>query len=298
MQKTQIFWDEIQFESQFPMTRPGFSKPPESAHLHNCFEIGFCHGGLGGVFQIGNKVYTCSPGDAVFINDREYHVLSQATPENSRWSFINLKPEELLMGWIPPEDPAFRTDRLSGPGFCNRFAESEAPELVGMTRLLFAEAEKMKPDQPVIRALVWGILGKLQKSAPVRPIGKGGNEQIELLYPALNYISNHYAEPLEVPELAVLCNMGLTTFRTRFVRCIRMRPLEYINTFRLKAAAALLKNTDRKIIDIAGQTGFVTLSQFNRLFREQFYCSPREYRAKITGRKPPQQTECCTDSCI
>ena len=298
MQKTQIFWDEIPFEQNFPITRPAFSKPPESAHLHNGFEIGLCYGGLGGVFQIENKVYSCSPGDAVFISEREYHILGQATPENSQWSFINLKPEELLMGWIPPEDPVFRTDRLSGPGFNNRFAEADAPELVGMTRLLFAEAAKPKQDSNVIRALVWGILSKLQGFAPAQSGGKGGKDEIELLYPALNYISTHYAEPLEVPELAALCNMGLTTFRNRFVRCIKMLPLEYINTFRLKAAAALLKNTDRKVIDIAGQTGFVTLSQFNRLFRAQFFCSPREYREKSAGRNAGRSAEKMTDCCI
>ena len=298
MQKTQIFLDVIPFDKSFPITRPAFTKPPESAHLHNGFEIGFCYGGQGGVFQIENKVYACSPGDAVFINDREYHVLRQASPDNSRWSFINLKPEDLLMGWIPPEDPAFRTDHLSGTGFCNRFAEAEAPELTGLTRLLFTEAGKSDPDRPVIRALVWGILSKLQSFAASRPVSKAGNDQIELLYPALNYISTHYTESLEVPELAALCNMGLTTFRSRFVRCIKMLPLEYINTFRLNAAAALLKNTDRKIIDIAGQTGFASLSQFNRLFQTHFLCSPREYRAKVTARNNGQHAEIMTDGCI
>ena len=278
MQKTQVFFDEIQFERGFPITRPAFIHPPEAAHLHNCFEIGFCHGGQGGVFQIENKVYECSPGDAVFINDREYHVLRQASPDNSRWSFINLKPEDLLMGWIPPADPACRTDHLSGPEFCNRFSEKDAPELVGMTKLLFAEAAKPEITPAVIRALLWGIFTKLQTFAAPRTGKEADNSEMELLYPALQYISNHYAETLEIPELAALCNMGLTAFRARFVRCIKMLPLEYINHFRLKAAASLLKNTDRKIIDIAGQTGFPTLSQFNRLFRAQFRCSPREYR--------------------
>ena len=42
MQKTQIFLDVIPFDKSFPITRPACTKPPESAHLHNGFEIGFC----------------------------------------------------------------------------------------------------------------------------------------------------------------------------------------------------------------------------------------------------------------
>lgn len=278
MQKTRFIIDRIKFDNSFPIARPAFTKPPEEAHLHNCFEIGYCFGGQGGVFQVENKVYVCRPGDAVFINDREYHVLSQATPENSQWSFINLKVEDLLMGWIPPEDPSFRTNLLSGEGFCNLLSAKDDPTLIEMTKLLFEESSREKIFQPAIRALVWGIFSKLQNFAS--PIGsdKRSNDQIRLLYPALHYIANHYAEPLEVPFLASLCNMGLTSFRAKFVRCIKMRPLEYINTFRLQAAAALLLNTDRKIITIASQTGIPTLSQFNRLFQAKFHCSPREYR--------------------
>ena len=104
-------------------------------------------------------------------------------------------------------------------------------------------------------------------------------------FPALQYISKHYTSVIDIPTLAARCNMSLTAFRLHFRKCIGMLPLEYVNTCRLKAAAVMLKNTSRQIVEIAGRTGFPTLSHFNRSFRSYYACSPRDYRQR---HQPPQ----------
>ena len=282
MQKTHLFYDPIALPSDFPIRGPWFSRPPEFAHLHNCFEIGFCWDGSGGIFQIGGKIYSCDPGSAVFINDREYHILTNATPENSVWDFVNLDPVALLMGWIPPEERMFNLDRLSGAGFKNIYSENEAPELIQFTRLLLNEMKKKDLcSRSCVRALVWAIFTKLSEYAPESGTGlEPGSEKLERLYPALQYISQNYVRQIDIPTLAVKCNMSLTAFRQHFKKCIGLLPLEYVNTCRLNAAATLLKNTSRQIVDIAGRTGFPTLSHFNRLFKAYYSCSPWDYRMR------------------
>lgn len=280
MQKTHIFYDPIKLPGGFPICGPDFYKPPEFAHVHDCFEIGFCWNGSGGVFQIGSKVYSVDPGCAVFINDREYHILTNATPENSQWDFINLDPVAMLMGWIPLEERMFKLDRLSGVGFKNIYSESEAPELIRYTQLLIDEMKKRERcSQSCVRALVWAIFTRLNEYAPECGVESDrGSDKIARLYPALQYISKNYTSVIDIPTLASKCNMSLTAFRQHFKKCIGMLPLEYVNTCRLKAAAAMLKNTSRQIVDIAGRTGFPTLSHFNRSFKDCYSCSPRNYR--------------------
>ena len=282
MQKTHMFYDPIPLSADFPIWGPEFSKPPDFAHVHNCFEIGFCWQGSGGVFQIGSKVYSVDPGCAVFINDREYHILTNATPENSQWDFINLDPVGMLMGWIPPEERMFNLDRLSGPRFRNIYSEAEAPELIQFTRLLLNEMRKGgKCSRSCVRALIWAIFTKLSDFAPGSGTGlEPGSEKLERLYPALQHISQNYTRQIDIPTLAARCNMSLTSFRQFFKKNIGMLPLEYVNTCRLNAAATLLKNTSQQIVDIAGKTGFPTLSHFNRLFKAYYSCSPWEYRAQ------------------
>ena len=279
MQKRHPFYDPIALADDFPITVPGFTTPPESSHVHNCFEIGLCQGGVGGVFQVGNKIFSCSPGDAVFIGSKEFHILNRATPSNSRWLFINLDPEKLLLGRVAQTETAFHLDRLTGKDFRNLVSPSDHPRLLRLTELLFAEMREPAPDRTAVRALVWAVFSLLRELAPPEEDDLPGDaEEIRRLYPALSHIADHYASPLSVPDLAARCSMGTTTFRRLFRSHIGMLPLEYINTYRLSAAVTLLRNTDKQIIEIAAQTGFPTLSQFNRLFKKHFGTSPRTAR--------------------
>lgn len=282
MQKTHMLYDPIELSADFPIWGPEFSKPPDFAHVHNCFEIGFCWQGSGGVFQIGSKIYSVDPGCAVFINDREYHILTNATPENSKWDFINLDPVGLVLGWIPPEKQTFDLERLSGPQFRNIYSEEEAPELIQFTRLLMNEMRKGETcSRSCVRALVWAIFTKLSDYAPETGTAlEPGSGKLERLYPALQHISQNYTHQIDIPTLAAKCNMSMTAFRQLFKKNIGMRPLEYVNTCRLNAAATLLRNTSLQIFDIAGKAGFPTLSHFNRMFNAYYSCSPWEYRLR------------------
>ena len=280
MQKTHIRCERIDLPEEFPLSRPGFTTPPGYAHLHNCFEIGCCYSGTGGVFQIGAKIYSCNPGDVVFISEQEYHLLNEATPENSNWKFINLDPAALLSGYVPPEENVFETSSFSGAHFNNVISSSAEPELTTLVSLLFKEAEKPEESsRSCIRAIVWAVFEKLRRisgKAEKSPSRNAGD--FCRLYPALSCISRNYRKTPDIPELAAMCNLGVTAFRKHFFRHTGMLPLQYINAYRLKIAVSLLKNSREQIMDIALETGFPTLSHFNRVFKKEYNCSPRDFR--------------------
>ena len=280
MQKTHIYYEEITFPDDFPVTQPGFKTPPEYVHIHNCFEIGICCSGAGGVFQVGGKSYACSPGDAVFINDLEFHILREAIPENSVWKFLNLDPVELLAGWLPAsETGVLSLERFSGNSFKNVISSSEDPELIQLVHLLINAAERKNAVQvSYVRALVWAIFVRLGCYAGTERPEKNVRGGVSVLYPALDDISRNYARPLDVAFLASKCGLGVTAFRRKFRQHTGLLPLEYLNSYRLKAAMSLLKNTFLQVNEISLRTGFPTLSHFNRIFREKNGCSPREYR--------------------
>ena len=284
MQKNHIYYEQIDFPDGFPVTCAGFETPPEYAHIHNVFEIGVCCSGAGGVFQVGGKSYACSPGDAVFINDREFHILREAVPENSVWKFINLDPAALLAGWIPEtEDGLSNLENFSGSSFKNVISSAEDPELIQLVHLLMAASDRKEQiEKSYIRALVWAIFVKLGAHGNGEKPEKVSAGSVSLLYPALDDISRTYARQLDVATLAAKCGMGVTSFRRKFKLHTGLLPLEYLNNDRLKAAMSLLKNTSMQVSDISLKTGFPTLSHFNRIFREKNGCSPREYR-RMTG---------------
>lgn len=55
---------------------------------------------------------------------------------------------------------------------------------------------------------------------------------------------------------------------------------EYINSLRLDHAAKLLRTTDKKIVDIALESGFESVPYFNKIFKQKFLVTPHIYRSK------------------
>ena len=54
--------------------------------------------------------------------------------------------------------------------------------------------------------------------------------------------------------------------------------VNYVNELRLTRAAMLLTTTDNPIIEIAGQSGFNNISNFNRAFKMYYDMTPSKYR--------------------
>lgn len=57
---------------------------------------------------------------------------------------------------------------------------------------------------------------------------------------------------------------------------------QYINKIKIEEAKRLLRETDRQILDIALTVGYGDASHFNRTFKLNEGCSPREFRTGIT----------------
>ncbi|WP_438997741.1 helix-turn-helix transcriptional regulator [Candidatus Puniceispirillum sp.] len=58
---------------------------------------------------------------------------------------------------------------------------------------------------------------------------------------------------------------------------------QYVNELRLNHARALLMDTNDKIVSIALDSGFGSLSQFYSLFRKQFGVTPRPIKIEHGG---------------
>ena len=67
-------------------------------------------------------------------------------------------------------------------------------------------------------------------------------------------------------------------FLRTFERLTGVTPHQYVLRARLRSAATQLVTESRKVIDVALNTGFGDVSNFNRAFRGEFGMSPRAYR--------------------
>lgn len=99
------------------------------------------------------------------------------------------------------------------------------------------------------------------------------------------YISNHYAEPLRLEDMASLAGMTPTSF-SRFFRIHTGQTLQdFIIDFRIGQAIRSLVDSNKTSAEICYESGFNNLSNFNRLFKKKKGCSPQEFRAKFIKTK-------------
>jgi AraC-like DNA-binding protein len=92
------------------------------------------------------------------------------------------------------------------------------------------------------------------------------------------YIEEYYFRPLSISELAGIAQMSIPYFCAMFKALSGFPPMDYVINKRISAAKQALKCTDKKILDIAHECGYNTLSNFNHAFKVYTGISPSSYR--------------------
>ena len=92
------------------------------------------------------------------------------------------------------------------------------------------------------------------------------------------YLNEHYQENVTVEQLAGIAHYSVAQFRKLFYALTRQSPSQYITNVRINVAKTLLSTTDRRICDIAADTGFFDHSHFIRTFRRATGLTPAKYR--------------------
>jgi AraC-like DNA-binding protein len=103
-----------------------------------------------------------------------------------------------------------------------------------------------------------------------------------------------YAEPLSVEELAAAAGLSRAHFSREFKSAFGESPHGYLLTRRLERAAALLRNTDRSILDICLSVGLRSLGSFTTSFTRMYGLPPASYRESF----PPASQMALVPGCI
>jgi AraC family transcriptional regulator len=86
------------------------------------------------------------------------------------------------------------------------------------------------------------------------------------------------ATPHRLADLAAEVGISEAHLCRRFKAYTGLSPFAYLAQCRVRAAMQELRNSDRKVLDIALAVGFQDLSHFNRKFRHFAQCTPSQYR--------------------
>jgi AraC-like DNA-binding protein len=103
-----------------------------------------------------------------------------------------------------------------------------------------------------------------------------------------------YFEPLGVDDLARAAGLSRAHFSREFRRAFGESPHAYLLTRRLERAAALLRTTDRSIVDVCLSVGLQSVGSFTTSFTRTYGVPPKAYRAAA----PPAAQYALVPTCV
>lgn len=271
--------------SYYECAIPDYS-PLIPLHWHGEFEISYILSGSG-KFKCGEKSVTARQGDIIVILPNILHAIY---PGEGRLVYDTI---------------VFSPSMLYGNGSDRCFSEYLYPlssEDSMVTLPLSADNphyEEIKTATESIFSCAKGNSGRLDfllKSELMRMfwliIESGALHSTQAketvfaksIKPALEYIRENYQENISIEQLAEKAHLSKSYFMNKFKSITGISALKYINQVRINAACELLANSDMTSSEAAFSTGFYNISNFNRQFRKNVGCSPKEYRTLFKGK--------------
>ena len=110
------------------------------------------------------------------------------------------------------------------------------------------------------------------------PRWREGAEQVKIIREIHDDLAQHMDRRVTIEELAHRYLINPTTLKTVFKEVYGSSLAAHMKEHRMERAAALLRETDLSVAEIAGQVGYESQSKFTAAFKEQFGQLPKEYR--------------------
>lgn len=92
------------------------------------------------------------------------------------------------------------------------------------------------------------------------------------------YVYKNFKDPISITDMARVSNMTETSFCRYFKKRTLKTFVQFLNEVRISYASKLLNNNSYSITDACFETGFNSLSYFNRQFRAVMKMSPIQYK--------------------
>lgn len=113
------------------------------------------------------------------------------------------------------------------------------------------------------------------------PVNEIDQKNIQKLKTVLSRIETDYDKKLTVNDMADECGYSASHFMRWFKEVTGTGFAGYLIEYRLGKAAEALRDSNATVLEIAEQSGFDNLSNFNRLFKKRFDMTPSQFRRQV-----------------
>lgn len=268
----------------------------------------------------GEKPIRCEEGDLVLFPQGDAHVMSSAPGMRARevdpGIFFTPRPPQLPFA-INVDEEGNTTALLDGGGedkttivcgFLGCDARPFNPLLAAMPRVLHIpglardsswvgtflrsvveESNRKRPGGEAVlermsEMLFVEVLRRYVDAMPAEQTGWLAGLRDASVGRALALMHDRPAEPWTIEQLGEGAGLSRSALHERFVHFIGQPPMQYLASWRMQLAAALLRDTDAKVIEVALDVGYENETAFSRAFRRAVGESPAAWRRSRRSR--------------
>lgn len=153
---------------------------------------------------------------------------------------------------------------------------------LGVTRFLL-KPSNMEEIEEAIKAMI-ATLQKSESGTEEDKLPVGEAEHVAssfIVKNAIKYIESNYKEKLTLSDVAEKTYVSQWHLSKLLNKHMEQNFSEILNSVRIREAKELLKDSSRRIGDIAEEVGFVDMAHFSRVFKKLTGISANEYRNQI-----------------
>ena len=132
------------------------------------------------------------------------------------------------------------------------------------------EEEGARTEIQELRAPVSPQQDSTRTQDPVKPSSA--------IYPAIAFIRDHPRENVSMKEMADLCHLSPSYFSRLFNREVGETFVNYVNRQKIELAKEQLRGTNKSVAQIAGDVGYLNVSNFIAVFKRMEGVTPSLYR--------------------
>lgn len=133
------------------------------------------------------------------------------------------------------------------------------------------------PDIYICKSCLYMICREcLQNATP-----EDKNSKYDFKHKIIEFIYGKFSEEITLRDAAQILGYEYHYFSSLFHECFSINFREFVNIFRYEYAREMLQDKTKDISYIAGECGFQSIRNFNRIFKKLNGKSPSEYRKTI-----------------
>jgi AraC-like DNA-binding protein len=254
-------------------------------HFHDEFELMYIIKGEG-VRIVGDRMDYFNKEELVFLGSGVPHVFkNDKNASQNEVDYIVVKFNRIIGGQdlfkIPELAPINRFLKRAGKGLI--FSDTTVMKL---KKQLIKLAKSKNEDRIILLLKVLKILSaqedynELSTDTFLLKNTSAGEDRTKKV---INYISENYNKNISLEDLASISYMTTNSFCRYFKNRTGKTAFQFIREFRINKACQMLINGEKNISQICFDTGFNSLSSFNRVFKSLKHISATEYKSKYSN---------------